>query len=102
MSKRTPELPNGYTGKTVTLVPISIITGTRAKLVSILDWYKRRLSPMIAERGIHCIYEQTCSDYAKQQFEQKPISIALAKSAWRLLSCNPINEHIKNKEVKCQ
>ena len=103
MNKRTPELPNGYTGKTVSLVPISIITGTRAKLVGILDWYKQRLSPRIAEQGIHCIYEQTCSEYAKQQFESKPISIAFAKTTWRLLSCNPINAYIKNKELKkCQ
>jgi len=30
MSNRTTELANGLTGKTITLVPISIITGTRA------------------------------------------------------------------------
>lgn len=28
---RTTELSNGYTGKTITLVPISIITGTKHK-----------------------------------------------------------------------
>lgn len=79
-----------------------IITGIRTKLLGLLDWYKQHISPKIAERGVHCIYEQTCSEYAKQQFEQKPISVALVKSTWRLLSCNPINAHIKNKEVKCQ
>lgn len=103
MNKRTPELPNALTGKDNILVPISIITGTRLKLVSLLDWYKQRLSPKIAEQGIHCIYEQTCSDYARQQFAHKPIGIAVVKTTWRLLSCNPINAYIKNKELKkCQ
>ena len=98
MNKRTPELPNAFTGKDNILVPISIITGTRAKLLLLLGWYKQKLSPKLAERGIACIYEQTCSDYAKEQFENKPISMAFAKTTWRLLSCNPINQYIKQRK----
>lgn len=36
-----------------------------------------------------CRYSPTCSEYAKQAFQQKNFVVASGLSVWRILRCNP-------------
>jgi putative membrane protein insertion efficiency factor len=65
-------------------------------LIKIVQWYQAAISPLL---GAQCLYTPTCSQYAVETLEEKPIWKALPKITARVLSCNPINGLIKNKRV---
>jgi putative membrane protein insertion efficiency factor len=39
-----------------------------------------------------CRYSPTCSEYAKQAFQQKNFVVAIGLSVWRILRCNPFSK----------
>jgi putative membrane protein insertion efficiency factor len=39
-----------------------------------------------------CRYSPTCSEYAKQAFQQKHFIVASGLSVWRILRCNPLSK----------
>ncbi|QVK20642.1 membrane protein insertion efficiency factor YidD [Mycoplasmatota bacterium] len=39
-----------------------------------------------------CRYHPTCSEYAKEAFENKNFFYALVLSIWRILRCNPFSK----------
>jgi uncharacterized protein len=39
-----------------------------------------------------CRYSPTCSEYAKQAFQQKNFVVASGLSVWRILRCNPLSK----------
>lgn len=59
--------------------------------------YKETISPVLSSRGVHCIYETTCSEYALNAYSDHSFVVATTMAAWRLLSCNPINAHLKER-----
>ena len=65
--------------------------------IKLLLRYQDKLSPHLAERGVHCIYEQTCSQYAIEAYKSKGFLLASALVVMRLLSCNPINAFWKER-----
>ncbi len=61
-------------------------------LIKSIDFYKRHISLFLEDKGVHCKYEPTCSEYAKQaiiKYGTKKGSILAAK---RLLRCNPFSK----------
>jgi uncharacterized protein len=50
--------------------------------------YKERVSPRRASR---CRFEPTCFQYGLESFRRYGFLRASAKTAWRLLRCNPFN-----------
>lgn len=65
-------------------------------LIKMVRWYQAAISPLL---GAQCLYYPTCSQYAVEKLEQKPILIAIPKIVLRILSCNPINGYIKRKKA---
>lgn len=54
-----------------------------------IDFYRTFLSPLLPGR---CRFYPSCSAYAREAFEILPFHIALVKSVYRILRCNPFNE----------
>lgn len=50
--------------------------------------YKERVSPRL---GAHCRFQPTCSEYGLECYRRHGFLKATAKTAWRLLRCNPLN-----------
>lgn len=50
--------------------------------------YKERVSPSL---GTNCRYVPTCSEYGLESYRRHGFAKATAKTAWRLLRCNPLN-----------
>lgn len=57
-------------------------------LIRAIRWYQRDLSP---GRAASCRYLPTCSEYGVQALEQHGLVKGGAKTAWRLLRCNPLS-----------
>ena len=39
-------------------------------MIKFIEFYKKSISPFLEDRGIHCKYEPTCSEYTKQAIEK--------------------------------
>ncbi len=50
--------------------------------------YRERVSPRVRAR---CRFEPTCSSYGLEAYRQYSFWRATAKTAWRILRCNPLN-----------
>lgn len=67
--------------------------------IKAIKYYQSHWSPKLAERGVHCIYETTCSQYALSKFQKHNIFLASILTVARLLSCNPINATLKSRRI---
>ena len=57
-------------------------------LVALLDFYKRRISPLLPRS---CRFTPTCSEYARLALLKHGLVRGLALSAGRLLRCQPLH-----------
>lgn len=57
-------------------------------LVALLDFYKRRISPLLPRS---CRFTPTCSEYARLALLKHGLLRGLALTAGRLLRCQPLH-----------
>lgn len=57
-------------------------------LVAVLDFYKRRISPLLPPS---CRFTPTCSEYARLALLKHGLARGLALAAGRLLRCQPFH-----------
>ena len=57
-------------------------------LVAVLDFYKRRISPLLPPS---CRFTPTCSEYARLALLKHGLMRGLALAAGRLLRCQPFH-----------
>ena len=60
----------------------------RRLAVALIRWYQRAISP---GRPPSCRYLPTCSDYGAQAVAHYGLLRGGAKTAWRILRCNPVS-----------
>lgn len=60
-------------------------------LIKLIEFYQRRISPLKG-RGC-CIFEPTCSQYAKESLIKHGIIKGIILSTYRILRCNPFNKN---------
>ena len=63
-------------------------------LIRSIRRYQETLSPKLYERGVRCIFEQSCSNYAIAVLEHRSTLTACVLIVYRILRCNPINGFI--------
>ena len=56
--------------------------------IASIRWYQRRLSP---GRAASCRYLPTCSEYGAEAIAHYGLMCGGARTAWRLLRCNPLS-----------
>ena len=62
-------------------------------LIKIIIFYKKHISPYLSNViNIHCKYEPTCSEYAKQAIEKYGAVKGSFYAIMRLLRCNPFSK----------
>lgn len=61
-------------------------------LIKIIEFYKKAISPWFRMHGVHCKYEPTCSEYAKQAIEKYGAIKGTLLGIKRILKCNPISK----------
>lgn len=64
-------------------------------LINLIQIYQKRVSPFLVKRGHRCLFTPSCSQYAFQCLNRYSLVKALLLIVKRLLSCNPINVHLK-------
>jgi len=60
--------------------------------------YQAVVSPILRQKGYHCLFEPTCSQYALICLRKYRLLKALPLIAHRLLSCNPVNAYLKHEQ----
>ncbi len=61
-------------------------------LIYLLNFYKKYISPIFANFGIHCKYYPSCSNYMKQAIEKYGVLKGVFIGLKRLLRCNPFSK----------
>ncbi len=56
--------------------------------VFLLNYYQRRISPILRKNGVNCKYYPSCSEYMKQAIEKYGAIKGLYLGIKRLLRCN--------------
>jgi len=57
-------------------------------LVSMLEWYKRRLSPLLPRS---CRFSPTCSEYARLALLKHGLLRGVLRGGYRLMRCQPFH-----------
>lgn len=61
-------------------------------LLKIIDSYQKNISQSLGDRGVHCKYYPTCSEYAKQAIEKYGVIKGCLLAIIRILKCNPFSK----------
>lgn len=60
--------------------------------VGILNFYQKRISPLISNLGFHCKYYPSCSEYTKIAIKKYGIFKGTLLGIYRILRCNPFSK----------
>jgi putative membrane protein insertion efficiency factor len=69
-------------------------------LIRSIEGYQDTLSPLLRDRGVQCIFEQSCSRYAIVVVQRSSTPVACVLICFRILSCNPVNAVFKRQTLK--
>ena len=69
-------------------------------LIRSIRRYQETLSPKLYDRGVRCIFERSCSNYAIAALEHRGTLTACVLIVYRILRCNPINAFLKRRALK--
>ena len=61
-------------------------------LIKLIDFYKDHISLWLEDRGVHCKYEPTCSEYTKQAILKYGAIKGSFLGIKRILRCNPFSK----------
>ena len=61
-------------------------------LLKLIDGYKKIISPWLGDKGVHCKYHPTCSEYARQAIEKYGAIKGCLLAIIRILKCNPFSK----------
>lgn len=68
--------------------------------IHLIHRYQKEISPELQARGVRCIFETSCSHYAVEALERHNFLTGIVLVIYRLLSCNPVNAHLKAKNYQ--
>ena len=64
----------------------------RRIFIKIIELYQKYISPILSNRGIHCKYYPSCSEYTKQAIEKYGAGKGIILGIKRILRCNPFSK----------
>jgi len=65
-----------------------MVNPARWVLVRLIRVYQRFISPLMPPM---CRFYPSCSQYAVEALERRPVFVALGKIIWRIVRCNPLS-----------
>lgn len=60
--------------------------------ISLINKYKKYISPIFHHLGINCKFYPTCSEYTRQAIEKYGVIKGILKGLKRILRCNPFSK----------
>ena len=63
----------------------------RNVLIKLIKFYKRHISPILSNMGIHCKYYPTCSEYTIEAIQKYGVIHGVLLGVKRILKCNPFS-----------
>ena len=64
----------------------------RKIMISFIKFYQRKISPFLGDRGIHCKFYPSCSEYMKQAIIKYGSLKGFVLGIKRILRCNPFSK----------
>ena len=61
-------------------------------IIFIINGYQKHISSWLENRGVHCKYYPTCSEYTKQAVEKYGAIKGSVIGLKRILKCNPFSK----------
>lgn len=61
-------------------------------LIFLINGYQKHISSLLSQKGIHCKYYPTCSEYTKQAIEKYGAIKGSFLGIKRILKCNPFSK----------
>ncbi len=61
-------------------------------LISIINFYQIHISKFVGDRGVHCKFHPTCSEYTKQAIEKYGAFRGTIIGIKRFVRCNPFSK----------
>lgn len=75
-------------------LPFMTIYPNQKALFFIIDFHKRKTSPMLNKIHFRCPFTPTCSEYSRIAMKEYGVFKGGFKSLYRILRCNPLNKNI--------
>lgn len=60
--------------------------------ILLIKLYKKTLSPVLSQNGVHCKYYPTCSEYTIQAINKYGVIKGCFLGIIRILKCNPLSK----------
>ncbi len=60
--------------------------------IKLINFYQNNISPYLQNKGIHCKYYPSCSEYMKQAINKYGVIKGIFLGLIRLLKCNPFSK----------
>ena len=80
-----------YEAKSVSNEDKTKITLFQKTAIQILNFYQKKISPILNQKGIKCRFIPSCSNYSKMAFLKYGFLKGTFLTIGRLLRCNPYN-----------
>lgn len=61
-------------------------------LIKLIKFYKKYISPILSNMGIHCKYYPTCSEYTIEAIQKYGAMHGTFLGIKRILRCNPFSK----------
>ena len=60
-------------------------------LISLINVYQKHISSALSDKGVHCKFYPTCSEYTKQAIQKYGAIKGIYLTIKRLLKCHPFH-----------
>lgn len=60
--------------------------------IILIEFYQRKISPILCKMGVNCKYYPSCSEYMKQAINKYGCIKGIFLGIIRLLKCNPFSK----------
>ena len=61
-------------------------------LIKLINFYQKKISPILSKSGINCKYYPSCSEYMKQAIERYGCLKGIILGIIRIFKCNPFSK----------
>ena len=61
-------------------------------LISLINVYQKHISSALSDKGVHCKFYPTCSEYTKQAIQKYGSIKGIFLGIKRILKCNPFSK----------
>jgi hypothetical protein len=61
-------------------------------IIKLIEFYQKFISLHLGQKGVHCKFKPTCSEYTKQAIEKYGVLKGSTLGFKRILRCNPFSK----------